>query len=278
MAHVKNCITRLKAVTNCHIFNQGFFNKWSVHEWLYQENHTEQYIPETILSPSVQTLQKMLEKHEMVYLKPIKGSLGLGIFRLTYQPQKGYYCRFHGGDRNILHRFTTLESLLSHYFRKNGQRFKGYLAQQGIRLIRIQNRPVDFRVHLHKDSTNQWKVIGIGTKLAGVGSVTTHVRTGGTLLSTQQLFTKNFGDNAEAMLEKLKTTAISIAEVVEEKTDGPLGEIGMDMGIDQDHHIWLFECNAKPGRHIFDHPTLKDAGRRSAKCITEYSMHLAEFV
>ncbi|MCH5584332.1 YheC/YheD family protein [Shimazuella sp. AN120528] len=278
LAQVQNCISRLKTLTNCQIFNQGFFNKWSVHEWLYQNEETKEYIPETVLSPSIQTLQQMLEEHEMVYLKPIRGSLGLGIFRITYSPAKGYYCRFHGGERNVLHRFATLESLLSHYFRKNKQRFKGYLAQQGIRLIRIQNRPVDFRVHIHKDSSDDWKVVGIGSKLAGVGSVTTHVRTGGTLLSTRQLFEKNFGDRSEEMLQSLKDTAILIAEVLEENADGPLGEIGMDMGIDQDYRIWLFECNAKPGRHIFDHPSLREAGRQSAKCITDYSMKLAQFV
>lgn len=278
LAQVQSCISQLKTLTKCQIFNQGFFNKWSVHEWLFQNETTQKYIPETVLSPSVQTLQQMLEKHEMVYLKPIRGSLGLGIFRITYSSSKGYYCRFHGGDRNILHRFTTLESLLSHYFHKNKQKFKGYLAQQGIQLIQIQKRPVDFRVHVHKDHTDQWKVVGIGSKLAGIGSVTTHVRTGGTLLSTQQLFDKNFGNKAELMLQSLKDTAINISEVLEENADGPLGEIGMDMGIDQNFRIWLFECNAKPGRHIFDHPTLREAGRQSAKCITDYSMRLAQFV
>jgi hypothetical protein len=278
LAQVQNCISRLKSLIKCQIFNQGFFNKWSVHEWLFRNEDTQQYIPETVLSPSIQTLQQMLEKHEMVYLKPIRGSLGLGIFRITYSPSKGYYCRFHGGERNVLHRFTTLESLLTHYFHKNKQRFKGYLAQQGIRLIRVQKRPVDFRVHLHKDSSDRWKVVGIGSKLAGLGSITTHVRTGGTLLSTQQLFDKNFGDRSEQMLQTLKDTAITISEVLEENADGPLGEIGMDMGIDQNFRIWLFECNAKPGRHIFDHPTLREAGRQSAKCITDYSMRLAQFV
>ncbi|WP_051271553.1 YheC/YheD family protein [Shimazuella kribbensis] len=278
LAHVQNCISRLKTLTKCKIFNQGFFNKWSVHEWLSREEETRHYIPETVLSPSVQTLQAMLDKYEMVYLKPTRGSLGLGIFRITYSPKKGYYCRFHGGERNILHRFSTLESLLAHYFRKDNQRFKGYLAQQGIRLLRAQNRPVDFRVHVHKDSTDQWKVIGIGTKLAGIGSVTTHVRTGGILLPTQQLFDKHFGHQSLQMMQSLKETAITMSKVLEENAEGLLGEIGMDMGIDQENRIWLFECNAKPGRHIFDHPTLREAGRKSAKCITDYSMKLAEFV
>jgi hypothetical protein len=278
LAQVQTCISQLKTLNKCQIFNQGFFNKWSVHEWLYQDESTRKFIPKTVLSPSLITLQQMLEDYDMVYLKPIRGSLGLGIFRITRHPQKGYYCRFHGGDRNVLHRFTTLDSLLIHYFGKTGQRFKSYLAQQGIRLIKVENRPVDFRVHMHKDSTDTWKVVGIGAKLAGAGCVTTHVRTGGTMLSTTQLFNRTFGKYATQMKNSLYQTAIQIANLLEQNADGPLGEIGMDIGIDQNNRIWLFECNAKPGRHIFDHPTLREAGRHSAKCITEYSMKLAEFV
>jgi hypothetical protein len=277
MAGVQSCIARLKELNKCQIFNQGFFDKWSVHEWLYKDDETKHYIPETVLSPSISTLKKMLDDHDMVYLKPIRGSLGLGIFRITRHPQRGYYCRFHGGTRNVLHRFYTLDALFTQYF-GTGQRFKSYLAQQGVRLIKIENRPVDFRVHLHKDKSDTWKVVGIGAKLAGAGSVTTHVRTGGSLLPTDRLFEKNFGENAREIRDSLEYTAVQIAKVLEQNADGPLGEIGMDMGIDQNERIWLFECNAKPGRHIFHHPTLKEAGRRSAKCITDYSLKLAEFV
>lgn len=52
----------------------------------------------------------------------------------------------------------------------------------------------------------------------------------------------------------------------------------MDMGLDTNHHVWLFEVNAKPGRHIFYHPYLRAAGRESARYITEYSLKLADFI
>ena len=275
---VRTCIQRLKENENCQIFNQGFFNKWSIHLLLSKHPYTSHHIPETYLYPSLETIERMLENHRMVYLKPSGGSLGLGIFRIIHHPQKGYFCRFHQGDKNILHRFETLDKLIHHYFAHQPRKFEKYLVQQGIRLIKVQQRAVDFRIHLHKDSHGQWKVVAIGAKMAGPGSVTTHVRTGGSILSTYELLQKVFDKDASEMEELLKQKAITITKVLEQQIDGPLGELGLDMGIDVNRKIWLFEVNAKPGRHIFHHPSLREAGRQSAKYITDYSLKLANFV
>ncbi|MBN2908971.1 YheC/YheD family protein [Polycladomyces sp. WAk] len=278
LPHVQQCLNRLKSLTDCRVFNQGFFNKWSIHELLHNHPLTAPFIPESALCPSINQIQEMLNRHQMVYLKPSGGSLGLGIFRITRHPTSGYYCRFREGDKNILHRFHSLDKLIQYYFGKQLHRFERYLVQQGIRLIKYEGRPVDFRVHMHKDKSGQWQVVGIGTKVAGFGSVTTHVRTGGQLLSTSTLMQKIFGDEEQYVKEAIHEASIRIAQVLEEQIDGPLGELGLDIGVDRNHQVWLFEVNAKPGRHIFLHPDLRDAGRKSARYITEYSLRLANFV
>ncbi|SFI83087.1 YheC/YheD family endospore coat-associated protein [Thermoflavimicrobium dichotomicum] len=277
LTRVRSCLLRLKEEENCRIFNQGFFDKWTIYELLKDEQRTKGFTPETHLAPSIETIKYMLDKYHMVYLKPSGGSLGMGILRITYHPKHGYFCRFHQGERNVLHRFQSVEKLLQYYFRHQPHRFKNYLVQQGIRLLKVNGRPVDFRVHMHKDSTGNWKVVGIAAKVAGSGCITTHVRTGGTVY-TDDILNHLFPEKAKNVKSSLVEAAIEIAEALEEKLSGPLGELGMDMGIDQQNQIWLFEVNSKPGRHIFHHPSLREAGRQSAKYITEYSLKLAEFV
>ncbi|MBD1373097.1 YheC/YheD family protein [Hazenella sp. IB182357] len=277
--HVQNCLQKLRNYTHCKVFNQGFFNKWSIHEWLNDHEVVGDYMPETHISPDVDTLQRMLEDYRMVYLKPSGGSLGLGIFRITKHPKGGYYCRFHQDNQNVLHRFHSLKNLVNYYFGKEkSTRLQRYLVQQGIRLIKHENRPVDFRVHMHKNKLGSWQVIAIGSKAAGIGSVTTHVRTGGSIIPTDQLLDEVFKHNAETIKKSITETAIHIAEALEERVEGPLGELGMDIGVDQLGYVWLFEINSKPGRHIFLHPSLRDAGRQSAKCITDYSLKLSNFI
>lgn len=278
LQRVKTCIQRLKESENCQVFNQGFFNKWSIHQLLSNHPNTSMYIPETYLSPSLHTLEQILKKHPMVYLKPSGGSLGLGIFRITHHPKHGYFSRFHQGNQNVLHRFTAIDKLIRNYFSNQPNRFQKYLVQQGIHLMKYKGNPVDFRIHMHKDSRGEWKVVAIASKVAGSGCVTTHIRTGGSLLSTYELLQHVFHRDAAQMKRKLQQTAITIAQVLEEQIEGPIGELGLDIGIDQNQHIWLFEINAKPGRHIFHHPSLRKAGKQSAKYITDYSLNLADFV
>ncbi|MFC7442816.1 YheC/YheD family protein [Laceyella putida] len=275
---VQACLNRFKNEFNCQIFNQGFFNKWKIHQWLSSHPYTASFVPETYLSPSISTIKQMLDRHYMVYLKPSGGSLGLGIFRITHSPGTGYFCRYREGNRNVLHKFRSLDKLINHYFAKEPERFNKYIVQQGIRLIKHDKRPVDFRVHLHKDGSGQWTVVAIGSKAAGPGCVTTHVRTGGIIIPTDQILQNIFEEQAALIEANVKQASITIAETLEDHVDGPLGELGMDMGVDRKGSVWLFEVNSKPGRHIFHHPSLEQAGRQSAKLVTEYSLKLSNFI
>src|SRR5690606_1611719 len=107
-----------------------------------------------------------------------------------------------------------------------------YVCQQGIRLAEIDRCPIDFRFHLNKDRSDRWVVAGIGAKKAGRGSVTTHIRNGGKLLTPEQALNRTFGSRAGEILEKAKQETIKLAEVIERKSNKRVGELGFDIGID----------------------------------------------
>lgn len=257
------------------LFNWSFFEKWDVYN-LLEGTDVFKYVPESRINPSPSQIKEMLEKHRFIYLKPTAGSLGIGIYRLTYNPKRGYYARFRQADRNVLLRFSKFDSLISLLNRQNSS-LTGYVAQQGIRLIEIDSCPIDFRFHMTKNINNQWVVAAIGAKKAGRGSVTTHVRTGGQLMTPEQVLKQIFGTRADAVLVKAKETAIKLAEEIERNYRHTLGELGFDIGIDHHEHIWMFEANSKPGRSIFKHPALKEQGRRSLQYIFDYCLFLSRF-
>jgi YheC/D like ATP-grasp len=257
------------------VFNQGFFNKWNVHQLLYPNPGVNEHIPETYTSPTLLTVRNLLKKYPIVYLKPKNGSLGYGIVKVVHQPGKGYEASYHTGGGNVKRHFTKLASLYQHVFRN--RRVSAYLAQQGISLLTYNGRPFDFRVHLHKNQLNEWVVSCTAAKVAGSGSVTTHVRTGGTVIPGDELLAHLFGKQKGLMEQRVNDASIRLATAIEEAKGMDLGELGLDMGIDTHGHVWMFEANSKPGRSIFKHARLKNADRESRRLLVDYSCYLANF-
>ncbi|WP_314586938.1 YheC/YheD family protein [Paenibacillus terrigena] len=258
-------------------FNWSFFNKSDVYELLKDDEEANQYVPESVMGPTSEKVKEMLEKHQFLYYKPTAGSLGIGIYRLTHNPKKGYFARYRAKGSNVLLRFNTFNSLMRMLQARHGRSLHNYVIQQGIRLIEIDQCPIDFRFHMHKNGSNQWVVVGIGAKKAGKGSVTTHIKNGGQLLTPEQALSRTFGARGNEVLQKAKEISISLAEAIEKNYPHLLGELGFDIGIDQDEQVWMFEANAKPGRSIFKHPALRKEGKASIVHIIEHCMYLSKF-
>jgi len=261
---------------NIPIFNWSFYNKWDVYRMLEDEPDAYKHVPESTLNPTPDQMREMLRRHKFIYLKPTGGSLGKGIYRITYAPGKGYFARFRSNGKNTLLRFQNFSSLMTMLGASSG-RLRRYVAQQGIRLIDIEDNPIDFRFHLVRNQSNQWVVAGIGAKMAGRGSVTTHIKNGGTLMTPEQALGRVFGDKAGDVLDRMKSVSIKLAEAIQNNSRHHVGELGFDLGIDTNEHIWMFEANSKPGRSIFKHPALKEEGRETLSLVFQHCLYLAKF-
>jgi len=258
------------------LFNWSFFDKWDVYR-LLEDDPASKFVPESSYNPSGVRIKELLEKHQFVYLKPTGGSLGKGIYRLTYHPKKGYYCRYRFKGSNVLIRFNRFSQLLKRL--NQGGRMRNYVVQQGLRLVELERCPIDFRFHMNKNGDNEWVVAGIGAKKSGRGSVTTHIKNGGKLMTPGVALNRIYGSTtkAEEILVKAKQASIQLAEAIERNHPHRIGELGFDIGIDQKEHIWMFEANSKPGRSIFHHPSLKSEGAATLRHIFDYSMYLSRF-
>ncbi len=253
-------------------YNPGFFNKLELYDRLYNDQRAEKYLPETYPFTSFSNIELMLAKYGHVFLKLANGSFGQGIRHIIYDQQDGvYYCRFYE-EKNRLLKFYTLENLLEYVYR--GKRLNGVIVQQGIQLIRINKKPVDFRVHVNKNDHGEWTVTAIAAKMAGIGSPTTHGHYGGTVHTVEEIFP----DEEERKMneEKLKEAALSLANAIEQNIGGIIGEIGFDLGIDREGKVWMFEANSKPGRFIFAHPGLKESDYLTRKLALAFAVHLTE--
>ncbi|GGG26570.1 YheC/YheD family endospore coat-associated protein [Paenibacillus abyssi] len=258
-------------------FNWSFFNKSDVYKLLDGDVEAAKHLPESVSNPTPEKIKELLEKHQFVYYKPTAGSLGNGIYRLTYHPKRGYFARYRRSGSNVLLRFNNFKSLMRMLESRHGNSLSRYVIQQGIRLVEIDSCPIDFRFHMHKTGKNEWVPAGIGAKKAGRGSVTTHIKNGGSLMTPEQALSRTFGEKSKEVLDYAKKVSIKLSEAIERNYPHMLGELGLDIGIDKDGEVYMFEANAKPGRSIFKHPALKEQGMTSLSYILEHCLYLSRF-
>ncbi|MGM7683775.1 YheC/YheD family endospore coat-associated protein [Cytobacillus sp. Hm23] len=269
--HIKE---RLQREYSIPWYNPGFFNKWSIHEQLITDHSISHFLPETERYADLSQLNDLLKKYRHVYLKPINGSLGYGVFQLFYvEDEKCYYCRYRDKfTKNRLQKFPNLESMINHLFKQN--QLQQYIVQQGISLLRINGRTVDFRIHTNKNREGNWQVSVIAAKIAGKGSATTHLKNGGMVKTIEEVFPND--EQRADIIDRLTDAVISLSKSIEIRTVGLIGEIGFDIGIDKELNIWLFEANSKPGRAIFNHPKLHEYDLLSRKLSMLFAIYLTE--
>lgn len=255
-------------------YNPGFFSKLDVFERLQQDDRAAEYLPETHQFSSFSIMEKMLSNYGNIYVKPANGSLGLGIHQILFDKHTGdYYCRYRDKEGvNRLTKFDSLEKLMKKIFHKRN--LSQMIVQQGISLMRSEKRLIDFRVHTNKDEYGQWQVAAIAAKIAGHGSVTTHVNNGGVVKSLDELFEDK--EDRELYEKKLTEAALILSSILEKNMEGIIGEIGFDLGIDKAGKVWLFEANSKPGRSIFKHPKLRNFDLLTRKLSLSFGIFLAE--
>jgi len=254
-------------------YNPGFFNKLDIYERLQQDSSITVYLPETFPFTSFSSIETMLSKYGHIFIKPKNGSLGHGVHQVIYDKHTDdYYCRYQDEEGvNRLRKYSNLERLFQSVFA--AQSLDRMLVQQGIHLLRMEQRACDFRVHTNKDEQGEWQVTAIAGKIAGQGSVTTHSRNGGDIKTIDEIFPK---EEAEIYREKLSNAALLLSRSLDKHIEGIIGEIGFDLGIDRDGEVWLFEANSKPGRSIFSHPELKEFDLLTRKLSIAFAVFLTE--
>ena len=267
---VKKKLNALIKHPQIHLFNPAFFNKWSLFEWLNLSRTTKPFIPTTRRLVTPVGLGRMLRKHSFLYLKPISGKAGMGIMTIKLQPEKTmpYRLKYQEKKKSVTYRCANLAKLWVRI--KKQSTGEAYIAQQGIELASYQTRPFDLRALLQKNQRGQWDITGIGARLAGTASITTHVPRGGSIEDPEKLLIHFFGhEQARKILIHVRNNALLIAKQIERGSGSRLGEMSMDLGVDVSGQVWFFEANSKPMK--FDEQHIR---KKSLERIYHYSMYL----
>jgi len=275
--NVQQFLSESKRLHGTQVFNEKFLDKTEVFDALQKDAELHRYLPESHLLRSYATFKKMCERYSHVFLKPARGSLGKGIIRVSHLEGESYQA-LHAtttGSKRVV--YPTLPKLYAAISAK--MKTARYQIQQGLQLIEIQKRPVDFRALVQKNAAGNWVITSIVARTAGSQQFVSNLARGGSLSTVSVAVAKSNLSTSVSRLDsakRLRLAALTIAEGIDTHIPAHFGELGIDLALDTAGKVWLLEVNSKPSKN--DNTPLNEGKiRPSVRMMIQYARHLSGF-
>ncbi|HOQ10025.1 MAG TPA: YheC/YheD family protein [Syntrophomonadaceae bacterium] len=257
--------------------NPQLAGKWVTYQTIHNHPQLRAFVPDTRLLTSFHVVEAMVKKYRTVYLKPVIGSKGQNIIRITRNSSNNLYqFQYQRSQKAVRGTATSLGQLRASLRPVMGKR--EYLVQQGIKLLTFQGHITDVRAIVQKDHTGQWMVTAIGCRMGPAGSITSNLASGGRGAKLSTILEKHFPSQQQRdQIERdIRFVALESARVLE-NTIGTAGEMGVDLGIDVNGKIWFIEANLRPARRLFRLIDETESRQQSIVNPMLYSRYLAGF-
>lgn len=234
-------------------------------------------VPDVEPLTDADALDGMIRRYRAVFVKRSGLGAGRGVFHVTGVPARGYRVTYRESTRaprdaeQSVGSFADLTALLS---RITGYPWRptAWLVQRAIAPARWRNRPFDVRVVVQKDGRGRWRVNGSYVRLAAAPDSV--INRGGDYVRSARFFPMKWGAKGAPMLSDVFALARRCAAALDERL-GPLGDVGVDILIDDDGRPWFLEGNAGPGYRLLG-PDDRDYWNQLSAPIS-YASYLAGF-
>lgn len=222
---------------------QHVFSKWKKTRVL-QNSSLKRYIPETAVYNS-SSLTDMLNRYNMVYVKPDKGTHGNGVMRAKRRSKGSFELR-EGVSTKV---FPSVNQLHAGIKSRIGKR--KYLVQKGILMMSHRGRKFDLRVLIQKNLSNKWEAMSILGRRAAANKIVTNVSNGGSMESLSTLLRPHMNKASIRKLRReLNQMGLSAGKRLSKKYKG-LKQLGLDIALDKNMRPWILEVNTSPAIYVY---------------------------
>jgi hypothetical protein len=240
--HIANshfCLRDLHGFQNRSIpvLNPYYFDRWTVHQTLFEKVCLRPYLPETVCWDYRQdSLSNFLLRHTTLFVKLRHGSKSRGIFRLRYHEGAYELKGLNRSGRIHTGTYDTIEKVVAYLQKSLAKEL--CLIQKGVSIEDEKGYRSDTRYLLQRSTSEEWEVTCAYRKTASPRHVVT-----GLASDAIHEFLPYPAQDVHATSLAMKT-ANQLA-----KNLGPLCEIALDIGRDSEGRLFLLEADAHYSRH-----------------------------
>lgn len=241
LARSKQIIQRLKATIPFTTHSIG--NKWNVSERLKEAGEFANYLIPSEIVKNSENIFKFLTAFEKVVFKPIDGRKGKGIFFIVKKDEGFQITR---DDHTAHYSKEKLTSLLEEKLATGT-----FIVQPYIQSVTKSGQVYDFRLHVQKNGAGEWVITTIYPRVAPKGSIIPNINNGGFTNYLDPFLQQEFKEKAFNVKRTLEFFSLALAHHLDELQMVQFGEvideIGVDIGLDENQKIWIYEVNWRPG-------------------------------
>ncbi|WP_226658970.1 YheC/YheD family protein [Guptibacillus hwajinpoensis] len=229
-------MTEFDSLLGGRVFNYPHFSKWEMHHMLLSE--WKAHLPETAIYQDVSDIYEMLSRHGSIYIKPLYGRLGKQIYNVV---EHGTEIMVKYDEKRAV--FTN-STELDVFFQKSLSP-NAYLIQETIPLKTYEQSVIDFRVMAAKNQHGEWEVLGIYSRYGASGQIVSNISAGGhteIARNTLKEVWKLEDDEIQRVEKEMEQLVLQSIQTLEDQ-GYHLGNIGVDLGLDEACHISIIEIN-----------------------------------
>lgn len=241
LAVSKSIIERLKK--DIPFTTHSIGNKWNVMKRLKEAKTFANYLIPTETVKNVDVFHLFINKFDQVVFKPIDGRKGKGIYFIL-KKENAYEVR---KDRDLSSYTKTELDAWLHEQLATGT----FIMQPYIESKMKSGQVYDFRLHVQKNGEGKWVVTTIYPRVAPQGSIIPNINNGGFTNYLDPFLKQEFKEEAFNIRRMLEHFSLSLAQHLDDIQMQQFGEvideIGIDVGLDEQQKIWIYEVNWRPG-------------------------------
>ncbi|MGP7817102.1 YheC/YheD family endospore coat-associated protein [Niallia sp. 01092] len=235
-------------------------NKMKVYRKLLEDGkYTQNLIPSYEMSNEEEVFD-LLCKYIKIVMKPLSGNQGKGIYFIQKEAEDSH--RIIEGEKNYLYTKEELTYLLQKLIKE-----QKYLMQPFIESKTKAGLAYDFRIHVQKNGEGDWEINLIYPRISGNAKLVSNVSSGGYRGDFISFLMEEYEEGFLEIKQTIEHFALSFASHFDLLYPYSFDELGIDVGLDKNKALWIYEVNWRPGS--------KHREFAVAKLLIPYCMYLA---